>query len=206
MIILKTYYIISSLSIIYEENKILIPENLTNEKDETIKDYLDELELIKIDDISKATKKYLMRYCLGDYDKKENILKNMKIEKMFFKKDIWEEKIYFNPKFKEEYEKIIKLNNDNDNYLDKYFLYNIINDNEREEESSNTPNEISNEEMEEEKELNDGNNDDKIENSNMIESSENKNEEKIEENYDGFNYDFEEDNKSENSRDMDESS
>jgi len=185
---------------------ILIPENLTNEKDETIKDYLDELELIKIDDISKATKKYLMRYCLGDYDKKENILKNMKIEKMFFKKDIWEEKIYFNPKFKEEYEKIIKLNNDNDNYLDKYFLYNIINDNEREEESSNTPNEISNEEMEEEKELNDGNNDDKIENSNMIESSENKNEEKIEENYDGFNYDFEEDNKSENSRDMDESS
>ena len=34
-----------------------------------------------------------MRYCLGDYDKKENILKNMKIDKMLLKKDIWEEKI-----------------------------------------------------------------------------------------------------------------
>ena len=33
-----------------------------------------------------------MRYCLGDYDKKENILKNMKIENMFLKRDIWEKK------------------------------------------------------------------------------------------------------------------
>ena len=52
----------------------------------------------------------------------------MKIDKMLLKKDIWEEKIYINPKFKEESEILNKLNIENDNYLDKYFLYNIINE------------------------------------------------------------------------------
>jgi hypothetical protein len=108
--------------------EILKPVELTNEKDKTIEDYLNNLELIKKDEISKAAKKYLMRYCLGDYDKKENILKNMKIDKMLLKKDIWEEKIFINPKFKEESEILKKLNIENDNYLDKYFLYNIINE------------------------------------------------------------------------------
>ena len=108
--------------------ELLIPKNLTNEKDNDIKYYLNNLELIKEDDISKATKKYLMRYCLGDYDKKENILKNMKIDKMILKKDIWEEKIFNNIKFKEDCEKLSKINIENDNYLDKCFLFNIIND------------------------------------------------------------------------------
>lgn len=105
-----------------------MPEKLINEKDKAIKDSLSNLELIKDDVISKAAKKYLMRYCLGDYDKKENILKNMKIDKMLLKKDIWEEKIFINPKFKEESEILNNLNIENDNYLDKYFLYNIINE------------------------------------------------------------------------------
>jgi hypothetical protein len=113
--------------------EILKPVELTNEKDKTIEDYLNNLELIKKDEISKAAKKYLMRYCLGDYDKKENILKNMKIDKMFLKKDIWEEKMFNDPKFKEESEKLKKLNNENDNYIDNYFLYNIINASKSEE-------------------------------------------------------------------------
>ena len=108
--------------------EILIPGDLTNEKDKTIEDYLNKLELIKKDDISKATKKYLMRYCLGDYDIKKNILKNMNIYNMFLKRDIWEEEIFSSPKFEEECKKLNKLNNENDNYLDKYFLYNIIKD------------------------------------------------------------------------------
>ena len=108
--------------------EILMPEKLTNEKDKAIKDSLSNLELIKDYVISKAAKKYLMRYCLGDYDKKENILKNMKIDKMLLKKDIWEEKIFINPKFKEESDILNNLNIENDNYLDKYFLYNIINE------------------------------------------------------------------------------
>lgn len=51
--------------------EILMPEKLINEKDKAIKDSLSNLELIKDDVISKAAKKYLMRYCLGDYDKRK---------------------------------------------------------------------------------------------------------------------------------------
>jgi len=192
---------------------ILIPENLSEEKDETIKDYLDKLELIKLDVISKAAKKYLMRYCLGDYDKKENILKNMKIEKMFLKKDIWEEKVFVSAKFKDDCEKLKNLNNENDNYLDKYFLYNIIKNNERiipdipSDSPPDTPPDIPSDnsedkEREEENECNDDNNNHKIENNNEMESSENKIETKKEEN-DDFLYN--EEDKSENSRDMNES-
>jgi len=179
---------------------ILIPENLINEKDETIKDYLDKLELIKIDVISKATKKYLMRYCLGDYDKKENIFKNMKIEKIFLKKDIWEEKIFIDPKFKEECEKLIKLNKENDYYLDKYFLYNIINDGKIERKSSSNSSEKSKEKNEYNDDNNEGNtfeqepfqNNDDIEKNNEIETSENEKEGNEEGNDDdGFNYDDE---------------
>jgi len=215
---IKDIYVNNILSV-YEKSEeicfyyfkdILISENLINEKDETIKDYLDKLELIKFDDISKATKKYLMRYCLGDYDKKENILNNMKIEKMFLKKDIWEEKIFTNPKFKEECEKLKKLNNENDYYLDKYFLYNIINDDEIGKVSSDISSEKSREENEYNYDNDDytieqdhSNNSDKIENNNENENSKNKIEEKVEEIDDGFN--FNDEDKSENSRDMNES-
>jgi len=120
--------------------EILIPKKHINEKDKAIKDTLNNLELIKNDVICKATKKYFMRYCLGDYDKKENILKNMKIDKMLLKKDIWEEKIFINPKFKEESEFLNKLNIEKDNYLDKYFLYNIINGRTNEEKEDNKDN------------------------------------------------------------------
>lgn len=71
-----------------------MPEKLKNEKDKAIKDSLSNLELIKDDVISKAAKKYLMRYCLGDYDKKENILKNMKIDKMLLKRYMGRKNIY----------------------------------------------------------------------------------------------------------------
>ena len=126
--IICIYEIIEEKCFKYFKN-ILIPQNLRNDKDNTIDDFLENLNLIKKDVISEATKKYLMRYCLGDYDKKENILKNMKIDKMFLKRDIWEESIFKDLKFKEECEKLKKLNNENDNYIDKYFLYNIFNDN-----------------------------------------------------------------------------
>ena len=99
---------------------------MNDEKNEKIKDFINNLDLLKKNVISKATKKYLMRYCLGDYDKKENILNNMKIDKMFLKKDVQEKEIFNAPKFKEESEKLKKLNIENNNYIDKYLFYNII--------------------------------------------------------------------------------
>jgi hypothetical protein len=179
--------------------EILMPEKLKNEKDKAIKDSLSNLELIKDDVISKAAKKYLMRYCLGDYDKKENILKNMKIDKMLLKKDIWEEKIFINPKFKEESEILKKLNIENDNYLDKYFLYNIIIDNISEVETPSQESENSKEEKKEdediEKDIREQTHSQNCDNDNSEnENSENKVEEKRED------HDDDEENKSENSR------
>ena len=184
--------------------EILIPGDLTNEKDKTIEDYLNKLELIKKDDISKATKKYLMRYCLGDYDIKKNILKNMNIDNMFLKRDIWEEEIFSSPKFEEECQKLKKLNNENNNYLDKYFLYNIIKDHKIE--TQNPKIEINNVEVEknEDKEekikeethspdgdnnKNENNDEEKVNDDGYNYNNENENNDEEKVNDDGYNYD-----------------
>jgi len=128
---------INNILSLYEEicfdyfKEKLMPHKLANQNSE-INDPVNDLQLITKKDISKATKKFVMRYCLGDYDKKENILKNMKIDNMFLKRDIWKKEIFNSPKFKEDCEKLKSLNIENDNYLDNYFLYNIINENDSE--------------------------------------------------------------------------
>ena len=96
--------------------------------------------LIKKDILENGIKKYILRYCLGDYKEKDKILENLNtnFKDIFERKDIWEYKIFKDEnKFKEESRQLIEINQ-KENCIVKYF-YNIIfgfvndNDNDKEE-------------------------------------------------------------------------
>ena len=75
-----------------------------------------------------------MRYCYGDYEKEEEILKNINAEKIFNKEDIWDNNIYNAPKYQEEIKKLIDFNNNGKDNLEQYFLVLIFKGEEEEEE------------------------------------------------------------------------
>ena len=115
---------------IFEEDNIIKDESVNNYKNnmKQIKNHFDNDELlISEESFKNVIKKYNLRYCLGDYEKKEEILNNLNIDKLFLKNDIWESNVFNDKKFKEENEKLKSLNGEK-NYLIKYFLLNLIKD------------------------------------------------------------------------------
>ena len=103
-----------------------------------IEKYFENEDLFLGEEILKnSIKKYIMRYCLGDYEKNEEIFNNYNIEKMMLKEDIWDNEIFKDKRFGEEKDKLKELNKDDNNYLENYFLceiFNIGDDNGGEEE------------------------------------------------------------------------
>ena len=96
-------------------------------KKKEIKEYFESDDLLLDENIiENAIIKFLLRYCLGDHENSEEILKNMNIDKIFLKEDIWDEKILNDKKFQEEIKKLKSLNNGNNKFLEKYFLSNIF--------------------------------------------------------------------------------
>ena len=124
------------LNEIFLKDEKLKQENLKNKKKEEIDEYFksNKYLLLTKDIILKAIKKYIMRYCLGDYEKEEEILKNINSKKIFNKEDIWDNKIFNDTKFKEECNKLIEFNNNDNDNLEQYFLDLIFNGEEEEEE------------------------------------------------------------------------
>ena len=98
---------------IFEEK---IKNNLKNTIDKNI--------LLNQDLIIKGIKKYIVRYFLGDNIVNNTILKNIKLEDIFSKQDIWSKNIFTDKKFKDEKNKLISLNQ-KENCLLIYF-YGII--------------------------------------------------------------------------------
>ena len=99
-------------------------ENLQNEKNNELNEYFETNKnlLLTKDIISSAFIKYIMRYCFCNYEKDEEILKNLNSNIIFNKEDIWGNKIFTNPKFKEEMNKLIDFNTTSSDNLEKYFL------------------------------------------------------------------------------------
>ena len=128
----------------FDKNKDDIkPNKVENNKKEDVEKYFEKDNLlINKEKLSNAVKKYYLRYCLGDYEKKEDILKNMDMDKII-KDDIWEEEILKKEQFKKEFEKLKTLNGDNNNYLINYLLNDIFN---MDEEVENNPDEPEEEE------------------------------------------------------------
>ena len=71
----------------------------------------------------KSFKKYILRFCLCDYGKEEEILKNFNLEKIFNKEDIWNNRNLNVPKYKEEKDKLISFNNNLEQIFSLFNIY-----------------------------------------------------------------------------------
>ena len=68
--------------------------------------------------IPNAFKKYILRYCLGDYKKEDDIKINCNIDKFFGRADVWDEKIFNDKEFKNEIEELKTKKKKNNQLLD----------------------------------------------------------------------------------------
>ena len=63
-----------------------------------------------------------MRYCLGDYQNRNEIATKINFEKILNRADLWNDEISKNQKFKEEVNELMNMNNDD--CLMNYFIQN----------------------------------------------------------------------------------
>ena len=66
-----------------------------------------------------------MRYCLGDYQNRNEIATKINFEKILNRADLWNDEIFKNQKFKEEVNELMNMNNDD--CLMNYFIQKIFN-------------------------------------------------------------------------------
>ena len=103
------------------------------EEEENIQNILNDNTLLKQDDIKQGIKKYIMRYYLGDM-RADHDLKKIKFKDIFNRIDVWDKVIFKDGKFKEEVDKLLTLNQKENNLL--IYFYGIIFENEVEEEEN----------------------------------------------------------------------
>ena len=105
-----------------DKNKMEINETKKNEIEN---DLNVENKLITKDILIDAIKKYILRYCINDHQNNKDILNKYKnMDDIINKKDIWEETVVNDSRFKKECNEL-KTINTGDNYLLKY-CYNIL--------------------------------------------------------------------------------
>ena len=80
-------------------------------------------QLINKETLLNSVRKYIIRYCLGDYEDKNKILDKMyyNFEDIFKRVDIWEEKIFNDKRFNDESKELININKEG-NIVLKYCL------------------------------------------------------------------------------------
>jgi hypothetical protein len=113
------------------KNNNIIQENVKNIED-YFKEKNDQL-LIKEITFLDIVKKYIMRYCIGDNIKKDEIIKNIDINKILSKKCLWYFIIFKNNKeeiINDEINKLLKLN-ETENSLIKYILKKLLTSNKK---------------------------------------------------------------------------
>ena len=128
--ILHLYEIVELKSFDYltEEinQKISEINNEMNTNQEIDNNFLSNNSLLNNDELINGIKKYILRYCLGDNKNIDNIISKMDnmFNDIFNKTDIWGKTIYNDKRFKEESNKLISINKEN-NCIIKYY-YNTI--------------------------------------------------------------------------------
>ena len=96
----------------------------TEKENDLFKKLIDNNIILKEDLLVKSIKKYIIRYCLGDNNGKDPILKKVKFEDIFNKIDIWGEAIFNDEKFKDESRALISEYQKDNNLL--IYFYEII--------------------------------------------------------------------------------
>ena len=97
---------------------------LYDAENDLFKKLIDNNIILKEDLLVKSIKKYIIRYCLGDNNGKDPILKKVKFEDIFNKIDIWGEAIFNDEKFKDESRALISEYQKDNNLL--IYFYEII--------------------------------------------------------------------------------
>ena len=106
-------------------NEIKI-KNISEEVNSKIKEYFKNDKIILNEEIiSNSIKRYIMRYCIGDYQNRNEIAQKINFEKILNRTDLWNDEISKNEKFKEEVNELLKMNNDD--CLLNYFIKKIFN-------------------------------------------------------------------------------
>ena len=98
--------------------------NLPKEKEKEIQNEISNNSILNEDLLIKTLKKYIVRYCLGDNSGINNWY-NIKLDDEFNKIDVWDKNIFNNEKFKEDKNKLISINNE-DNCLLNYLFMKIF--------------------------------------------------------------------------------
>ena len=115
-------YLTKDINVKMAENELKISDEKKGEIEKLLNDNKELGESILINGIEK----YILRYCLGDKNKIKDIIKiNNIISDIFSIEDIWGDTIFNNKDFKDESNKIISINQNDNNCVLKY-CYNII--------------------------------------------------------------------------------
>ena len=99
-----------------KNKKIYIEENITN----NIDSYFDENNIIKMDTITSAMKKFILRNIMNDDS--NNYLFNL--EDLRKEEDLWDITIFRSKEFKDNFDKLVELNK-NENYVVNYLYVKI---------------------------------------------------------------------------------
>ena len=100
-------------------------KNISEEANSKIKEYFKNDKILNEEIISNSIKRYIMRYCLGDYQNRNEIATKISFEKILNRIDLWNDEISTNQKFKEEVNELMNMNNDD--CLMNYFIKKIFN-------------------------------------------------------------------------------
>ena len=128
---------INHLIYLYENIEIKCFDYMTDEVCNEIKDLnIKEENITKINEYFKTDKepklllnenliincikKYILRYCIGNYQEKSEIVKNINLANILNKADIWSDEVYKNDKFKDEVNNLMNMNDED--CLMNYFL------------------------------------------------------------------------------------
>ena len=87
--------------------------NISEEKENEIKNEIINTFIIKEDILIKVLKKYIIRYYLGNMSGDNNIINNIKFDDIFNRIDIWDKIIFTNEKFNDDKNKLCSINEEN---------------------------------------------------------------------------------------------
>ena len=153
-----------------EKIKLKSSKEIKKEIENKIEKYFEKDNLLLNKELlSNSIKKYILRYCLGNYDIQNEALNNLtSFNDIFNKDDIFREKILKDERFQEEFYQLNRLNDNKENNIIKYF-YNLIYKDKEDDES------IEEAEIEEEEDIIDDNDKNKkVKNYNNEEQRKNK--------------------------------
>ena len=102
-------------------------KNISEEENSKIKEYFKNDRILNEEIISNSIKRYIMRYCLGDYQNRNEIATKISFEKILNRADLWNDEISKNKKFKEEVNELMNMNINNNDCLMNYFIKKIFN-------------------------------------------------------------------------------